>query len=895
MNIFSRLRRTIIKENNIYKFGDIFGDLINEEVGVLDIDNPEFYDIETKTLKLGNLCAKDIRDQKTPNINVGGRLYTTYCALAHLSNTLNPNLVPKFQYNIDKIYNFLRRDLKYDNRVKFHSLMKSILEYDDPANTMNIIVEFIEDTDSVDEIANALDRFRSSNDLSQEDIDSFLRFIKSTGHQEYEKSFYGEHFEKFSTKLTLKYKNQSEYISVVTVVEDVLDGKYAVDKAVSLLYGNIVKNYNALDMIKSDLKCIKDVFDDDGNVIIKSGDLIEVKKLDYAADSYLSEFMAIYKSSRLPDYAHETKFLKIYNQIIDGLYLELKNRTDILEDIRKNFAGIIYDNNIFVSKDNIELYWSNKGRPSCLKDHRLSIRYRVNKSKLTAYVYEGGDVLNKKPINMVLSDEKLLCPILKNNSISESYTIKDISNLLVEGRKEDARVKYPDVPESDFNYFVENDPSGNQKYLDWLLKYYWQVSPDTLVEDIEFFHQHQNMFIEKDINKHTPTSLDREIGEVKEKILQKKEKKQAKKQSVKVYEDDTWLVISPKSWEASCYYGAGTKWCITMKNNSSYWRRYSKRASFFFIIDKTKSSEDPLYKVAYRKIGLKGKYELWDATDAEISRQKEGEEYFEGLPNEMKERINMLHIQNFPINDERPEWIENDPRAQAIVNLLDTDDIEDVEDYWYGMAVFFVDGDHYIVGNAGEMDEALRVYYDQHDNDELMEYYDPSGYYLKMIDEDDFISSEVIGYLENMSEREKIETADLLDKEREIEIEIEDLESELEETEEEDKISVIEGRLKSLRESLNGLVVEAEEIISELYREEIERCLSDGPKECLVDERGWYSNVRELYRSGLVEFDRDGLIDVIVNDSSWEHFLPYGYDEITDDEGSYWYVSRIDY
>lgn len=897
MNIFSRLRRTIIKENNIYKFGDIFGDLINEEVGVLDIDNPEFYDIETKTLKLGNLCAKDIRDQKTPNINVGGRLYTTYCALAHLSNTLNPNLVPKFQYNIDKIYNFLRRDLKYDNRVKFHSLMKSILEYDDPANTMNIIVEFIEDTDSVDEIANALDRFRSSNDLSEKDIDSFLRFIKSTGHQEYEKSFYGEHFEKFSTKLTLKYKNQSEYISVVTVVEDVLDGKYGVDKAISLLYGNIVKNYNALDMIKSDLKCIKDVFDDDGNVIIKSGDLIEVKKLDYAADSYLSEFMAIYKSSKLPDYAHETKFLNIYNQIIDGLYLELRNRADILEDISKNFAGIIYDNNIFISKDNIELYWSNKGRPSCLKDHRLSIRYRVNKPKLIGYVYEGGDTLSKKPINMVLSDEKLLCPILKNTSITESYSIKNISNLLTEGRKEDARAKYPTVPESDFNYFVENDPSGNQKYLDWLLKYYWQVAPIYLVEYVKFFHQYQPMFIEKDINKHTPTSLDREIDDVKEKVLQKQKKKQAKKESTRIYEDDRWLVISPKSWEASCYYGAGTKWCITMKDNPSYWRRYSKNASFFFIIDKTKPQDDPLYKVAYRKIGRRGKYELWNAPDHEISRQREGEEYFEQLPSEMKERINTQHLLNFPPHEGgREEWVDDDPRAQAIVNGLNTDIIEDVDDYHYGMKVYRVDDDeHYVVGDSGEMDEALREYYDGYDDSDLMEYYDYEGYYLRMDDESGFIDNEVDSYLDSMSDREKIETANLLGKEGEIESEIEELESRLEEEEDEDEISDIEDKLESLRESLNDLVDEAVEIISEWYREDWENCLSDGPKGCLVDDKGWFRNARELYNSGLVYLDRTDLIDSLTGNSDWEILAPYGYDEFRDDEDGYWYVFKIDY
>ena len=51
MNSYSKLRRTIIKEGNVYSAKSLFSGLIKEEVGKIDIDNPEFYDIETKTLK----------------------------------------------------------------------------------------------------------------------------------------------------------------------------------------------------------------------------------------------------------------------------------------------------------------------------------------------------------------------------------------------------------------------------------------------------------------------------------------------------------------------------------------------------------------------------------------------------------------------------------------------------------------------------------------------------------------------------------------------------------------------------------------------------------------------------------------------------------------------------
>lgn len=882
-SLISYLRRNVITSNKI-------NNLVKEEIHQPEIDNPEFYDIETKTLKLGILCARDIKTNKTPNIEMGGKLYTTYCALTQLSNTLDKNLVPKFQHNIDKVYNFLRRDLKYDNRVKFHSLMKSILEYDDPANTLNIIVNFIEDTDSVDEIAIALDSFRKTDDINENDIDKFLRYVKSAGHQEYEKSFYGEHFKKNSTKLVLKYKTEKENRSILGRIEDVIDGKYSVDKAVSILYQNIVDNYSAEEMIKSDLECIKTVYNDKGDEIIKNGDYLEVKKIDYAADSYLSEFMAMYKSSQLPDYAHENNFIKIYNQIIDGLFVKFNKRKDILEDVKRNFAGIIYDDKIFIKKDDIELYWSNKGRTSCLKDHRLSIRYRITKNNLTGYVYEGGDVLTEKPIQINLSSEEIFCPIIKSSKINESISINDLGNLLLEGRKEDARTKYPKFSDEVFDYYVENDPSGNQKYLDWLLK---NTNPDYenpfevhnhLLSMINTFHQNQNMFIEKDINKHTLTTLDREINDVLEKKVQKKEEKQAKKEKTIIYSDDRWLVVNPHSWKASCFYGAGTKWCITMKNYSQYWDKYTKKASFYFIIDKTKNQDDPLYKVAYRIIGSGNKYELWNAEDDEISGSEKGITYFNNLPSSIKELAGLKHQEKFPKVEGLPSWYEDDPRAQALYNQIESENIEPTEDYYYDMPIYEADGDHSVVGSSNEMEDALYQRYNEYDDSDLLEYYDPEGYYLGM-DEDLFISDEVNSYLENINDRETLEGANKYADWLELESKINELEG----------VGTKEEILSLLQEQ-EDLIEESKDILSDFVTRDWERCFRyGGIVGCLVDEKEWFRDIYELLRTGLVWLNRDDLISTLVGNADYGNIAYYGYNEVEDNDGNSWIVFSIDY
>jgi hypothetical protein len=908
MNFYSKLRRTIVKEGGVYSAKNLFSGLIKEEVGKIDIDNPEFYDIETKTLKLGNLCADNIKKGLEPNISIGGKLYTTYCALAHLSNILEPSLVTKFHYNIDKLYNFLRRDLMLDNRRKFHGLMKTILSYDDPANTINIIVDFIDGTENVDEIEVALDRFRKSKDVGEEDIDKFLRYIKTTGHQEYEKSFYGEHFEKHTTRLTLKYKTEQENLSILKRVEDVVDGKYTVDKAVSILYKNIEENYSPEEMVKADLKCIKDVYNEKGDVVINNGEYLEVKKIDYAADSYLSEFMSMYKISGLPDYAKEPNYVKVYNQIIDGLYEKFSSRSDIIEDIKQNFAGIIYDDKIFISKDDIELYWSNKGRNPCSKDHRLSIRYRLKNKNTIGYVYEDGDVLKEKPVSVSLSSEKILCPITKSR-VKESYNLNQISDLLLEGRKEDILKKYGiDEETTDIiNYFSDKDPSGNNKYLEWMFKNWAGLgknrdySPlDTEVVDvIELFHKNVQRIQNKDINSYSFLKLKETVKEAEEKRKMSELKKEAKKQKTVIYDDDRWLVVSPHSWKASCYYGAGTKWCVTSKDTSTHWNNYSKNSTFFYIIDKTKTKKNKYYKVAYRQLKREGKFELWDAEDMEFSSNilgSFGRDWFDGLPEELKNKALIYHKEKYPKIENVPEWVEDDYSAQALVNHLSTTDISETDRDHYGLTVYEVDGENWCSAMESDVEDAVYEYFSNYSDEELIEYYDEDGTYIYMDDQEQFIDSEVDSYISDLSEEEILEITGIDSDVERIEGEIEKLRDELndDDGEDEERVEDLEFEIESLEDDLESTRYNAKETLESDYRDDWEGCLNNGVVSCLVYDKGWYRSAVDLYNSGFVYLEKDALINSQVGYNDYEVLAPYGWEEEMDDDGDYHVVFKID-
>jgi hypothetical protein len=332
---------------------------------------------------------------------------------------LSKNLPNNYNYNdfirdIKVIYDELKPSGN-NNMVIFRGLMENIVNLDTPINSIKIISEYIKKSDDNQNIKLALKKFKDS-DWSPTNLDDFIKRTKNQTYNEYEDYFVGPHFESHRTKLILNFKkNEEEGNNIDTINKVLKENKNNTSKIAKNLHQNIINNFID-NMVKSDLKCLENLKDESGKIIIKKGDFIEVKKIDYEADSYLSEFFSIYKSSleKLPEYARKQNFRDSYNQLIDSVYkLLLKDDGGIIDSIKKSFTGIIYDENVFIHKDNIELYWSNKGRSSCDSDHRLSIRYRVKKSNensVHGYVYSKTKGLKK--ISLVIpnhSKNKIYC------------------------------------------------------------------------------------------------------------------------------------------------------------------------------------------------------------------------------------------------------------------------------------------------------------------------------------------------------------------------------------------------------------------------------------------------------------------------------------------------------
>ena len=231
--------------------------------------------------------------------------------------------------------------------------------------------------------------------------------------------------------------------------------------------------------------------------------------------------------------------------------------------------------------------------------------------------------------------------------------MKGLSKILLEGRIEDAE-RYihdavglmSDESEEIFGHFVHSDPSGNQKYLMWMVKMYDTdsgFSPNMLQDLVQRFHNNLDKIHPALILQHgdlgmysgsriatSPKNIDSYpdyrslkgvVEAAEESVTRKQREKEAKTGVDKLYEDNRWLLVKPNTYEGSCYYGSSTKWCTASKDAPSHFESYSKKGNLFYIIDKSKDVGD-FFKIALHK-DWNGKEEWYDRADNELSSETE--------------------------------------------------------------------------------------------------------------------------------------------------------------------------------------------------------------------------------------------------------------------------------
>jgi hypothetical protein len=271
------------------------------------------------------------------------------------------------------------------------------------------------------------------------------------------------------------------------------------------------------------------------------------------------------------------------------------------------------------------------------------------------------------------------------------YSTASDEQLLIEGRKENAAKRYPELAkkrdsldgESVLDVLIQADPSGNQKYLEGAAKIlnnsvqnaaengyemFWAkkwpddstvtqtadgdtvtspvapqdtdnlISPWGIARNIADllprFHKLQPFIAPslRDINQiETYSHLSQAVNVAEHTQQDKERRKQAKERekaearegSSVIAENDYYTMIRPTTAEASCYYGKGTKWCISSTQSANYFDEYTSEGKSFFFVFFANISNDSKFKKLALVVDSGGEYdEAFDAEDSSLHQHE---------------------------------------------------------------------------------------------------------------------------------------------------------------------------------------------------------------------------------------------------------------------------------
>jgi Leucine rich repeat len=184
-------------------------------------------------------------------------------------------------------------------------------------------------------------------------------------------------------------------------------------------------------------------------------------------------------------------------------------------------------------------------------------------------------------------------------------------------------VKKGVLSQADYSFLAAFDPSKNQKYLNFIIKAYLaDINLDLLRNRITEYDTllSRNQVDRKDINFFkTFSQLDEYVQQHNNIRSTRELKREIKKQADIILDNADLFIVSPMSHEASCLYGASTRWCTTMAN-SVHWERYfySRLVTFYYIQVRSETIKKDLDENSW-KVGVavytNGKIEAYDAAD----------------------------------------------------------------------------------------------------------------------------------------------------------------------------------------------------------------------------------------------------------------------------------------
>jgi len=371
--------------------------------------------IQGKLFDLGSVQISNInkRCKETIRLKIPS---SPWCSLKKMRMELpNEELKVRLDNAIDKLLKYYG---KKNTGVLPGLIEIALIDSNKTISDLETLGEFFETNESShDRIKKILKGLNLGTQIpSKEELYNLFSQVKGIANKEYEDSFDGREFKIKRTALKLNHRcselnTDDKVFNLIKKIQDELppenlfQGIEILSKnLISCIGDSMTKN---LKPVKADLELKTPLYVKTDNTMVEvfPPGFYEVKKMDPYVDSYLSEFLAIFKESSLK--SEKSNYLKTYNEIIDNIFKSIMGKQsenlvsisneakDFLEKIKENVNGIIFDNNLIVPIKYIEFYWSNTSRGS--DEKRLCIRYKLIKGvKPEIYRYtKGSNILEK--------------------------------------------------------------------------------------------------------------------------------------------------------------------------------------------------------------------------------------------------------------------------------------------------------------------------------------------------------------------------------------------------------------------------------------------------------------------------------------------------------------------
>ena len=264
--------------------------------------------------------------------------------------------------------------------------------------------------------------------------------------------------------------------------------------------------------------------------------------------------------------------------------------------------------------------------------------------------------------------------------------------------------QHPDLNISLIDIISFLDPTDSYKYIEFLIKNfkndsdYYSSNKDEFmgymgvflfgsgeIETLNEFERHSkaNRIKNKDISQYENFL---ELNTAVELAKEIENRKKLEKEILKIYEDDTWFILTPLSLEASKVYGANTKWCVTQEK---YWYQYLTSHRLIYVLNKKTDT-----KIAFSRNFSIEKSQAWDQLDKEVDPMS-----INFIPDELFLKIRKELQEDKRTGDLIGWWGDNTNYPEVKIN--DNSDIISRRDMalrmWDGRNVFGVDP---VVGNS---------------------------------------------------------------------------------------------------------------------------------------------------------------------------------------------------